>query len=65
MVTVTDASDDDVEALIEAVQTLEPYVDHANDCLSRTSNHFRNESCNCDVDEVVASVDDAVQTLTT
>lgn len=53
------------ERLLNALNKLEPYVDHRSDCPIRAGFGPDSDYCTCGVDDVVAEVDDAIQSLDT
>lgn len=53
----------DIDQLQEAMNELEPYVDHLQSCLVRSGRGQERDICNCGVDDVVAEVDEAIRSL--
>lgn len=52
-----------IDQLKSALDRLEPYIDHRNNCTSRSGDGPKGDFCTCDVDEVVEDVDAALESL--
>lgn len=51
---------EEIDQLMDAMKRLEPYVDHRNDCTTRTGTGPERDYCTCQVDEVVEEVQEAL-----